>query len=186
MLKRRFAEIVLNGNCLQHLAGIRRSELTHTNMTYTLADVIVPDFPISLFRGLAQLFYIRKIDFLDELLQNHAALRRKSTCIYPVHEFCFERHDLGFERIIRDASQLFCLLLKFGRTILPPHAHTVSNEPRSMVNVQLPILIANRFGHYVLLNDLPCSHSPTGVQPICIVPRCPNEIARSGQASNEG
>jgi len=71
----------------------------HANMPDAIADVVVPDFPTSLFRGLAQLLDIRQIDFLDELRENHAAFRVK----FPAFSgawILFQRHDLGFERII--------------------------------------------------------------------------------------
>src|SRR5690348_2842514 len=101
-----------------------------------------------------------------------------------MHEFCFQRHDLGFERIICNASQFLGLLVESGRPVLLPHAYTVSDEPRSMVNVQLPILIANRFGHYVLLNDPPCSHSPADDPATHGVPRYPTGSVRIVRAEN--
>ena len=70
--------------CLRQLPStscLHPSELMNANMPDTIADVVVPDFPTSLFRGLAQLLDIREIDFLDELRENHAAFRRKVSCI---------------------------------------------------------------------------------------------------------
>jgi len=77
--------------CLRQLPStscLHPSELMHANMPDTIADVVVPHFPTSLFRGLAQLLDIssikldiRQIDFLDELRENHAAFRRKVSCI---------------------------------------------------------------------------------------------------------
>ena len=42
-----------------------------------------------------------------------------------------------------------CLLVESGRAVLLPHAYTVSDEPRSMVNVQPPILDDNLATHGV-------------------------------------
>ena len=45
MLKRRFAQIVFFGNCLEHPAGIHRSELTQPNMPDTIARCDCSRFP---------------------------------------------------------------------------------------------------------------------------------------------
>jgi hypothetical protein len=50
--------------CLRQLPStscLHPSELMQANMPDTIADVVVPDFPTSLFRGLAQLLDISSI-----------------------------------------------------------------------------------------------------------------------------
>ena len=50
--------------CLRQLPStscLHPSELMHANMPDTIADVVVPDFPTSLFRRLAQLLDISSI-----------------------------------------------------------------------------------------------------------------------------
>jgi len=56
MLQRCFCQIVLVGDGLQHFNGIHRSKHAYTNVTDAVANVILPDFPVSFTRGCAQLF----------------------------------------------------------------------------------------------------------------------------------
>src|SRR5438093_405119 len=50
VLKRGLARVILLSDGPQHLAGVDRPEFTHANISDTVADVIVPDFPITFLR----------------------------------------------------------------------------------------------------------------------------------------
>ena len=71
MLQGGFAQVIFIGDCLQHSAGIHRSELTHTNVPDAIAYVIVPDFRVALFRRRALFFDILQIEFFDKFRERH-------------------------------------------------------------------------------------------------------------------
>jgi hypothetical protein len=70
MLERSFAQVLFISDGPQHLAGVNRPEFPNANLADAVADVIVPDFPVSLLRGSACFaFNERQVDVLDKLLQ---------------------------------------------------------------------------------------------------------------------
>jgi hypothetical protein len=88
VLQGRPGQVIFIGDCLEHSAGIHRSELTQTNVTDTIADVVVPDFRMALSRGRALFLDVLQIEVLDKFRQRYAGFRCEPACIQPSHELC--------------------------------------------------------------------------------------------------
>lgn len=90
---------------------MNRSELTHLNVSDPIANMIFPDFRVSLFCGRTLLLDVTQVDFVDELLWRHAGFRHKFTRVHPLHVTGVHRRNLGLQGIILQATQPLSLLL---------------------------------------------------------------------------
>jgi hypothetical protein len=151
MLQRGLAQVIFIGDCPQHPAGVHRSEIPQLNVSDAIADVIVPDFLVAFLRRSAFFLEIRQIDFFDELRERHPRLRREIAGIQLAQELREQRLDQGFARIVFKAPQSISFLLEFDRTIFLPDALAITHVPGIVMNVQMALLVSNRFGHIFLL-----------------------------------